>query len=60
MQQNEYSDIITTGMSGDGNNVFVRQIFYKSGSTISLLQKIISQVANVTNITAGELSKRAE
>ena len=60
MQKNEYSDIITTGMSGDGNNVFVRQIFYKSGSTISLLQKIISQVANVTNITAGELSKRAE
>lgn len=60
MQQNEYSDIITTGMSGDDNNVFVRQIFYKSGSTISLLQKIISQVANVTNITAGELSKRTE
>jgi len=60
MQQNEYSDIITTGMSGDDKNVFVRQIFFKSDSTTSLLQKIITQVANVTNITAGELSKRAE
>ena len=60
MQQNEYFDIITTGMSGDDNNVFVWQIFYKSVSTTPLLQKIITQVANVTNIMAGELSKRAE
>ena len=55
MQQNEHSDIITTGMRDDDNNIFVRPIFYKSGSTTSLLQKIITQVANVTNIMAGQL-----
>ena len=60
MQQYEYFDIITTGMSGDDCNVFIWQISYKSDSTTPLLQKIITQVANVTNITAGELSKRAE
>ena len=53
MQQNEYFDIITTGMSSADNNVFVWQIFYKSVSTTPLLQKIITQVANVTNIMVG-------
>ena len=53
MQQNEYFDIITTGMSSADNNVFVWQIFYKSVSTTPLLQKIKTQVANVTNIMAG-------
>ena len=60
MLQNEYFDIITTGMSSADNNVFVWQISYKSDSTTPLLQKIITQVANVTSIMAGELGKRAE
>ena len=54
MQQNEYSDIITTGMSGDDKNVFVPGYFYKSGSITLLSQKIITQLANVENIMAGQ------
>ncbi len=55
LQQNEHFDIVKIGMSGDDNSVFVRADLYKTGITTALLKRIITQVANVTNIIAGEL-----
>jgi hypothetical protein len=55
LQQNEHFDIVKIGMSGDDNSVFVRADLYKAGTTTALLQRVIKQVANVTNILAGEL-----
>ena len=55
LQQNEHFDIVKIGMSGDDNSVFVRADIYKAGTTTLLLQKIITQVATVTNIMAGQL-----
>lgn len=55
LQQNEHFDIVKIGMSGDDNSVFVRADIYKTGTTTALLKRIITQVANVTNIIAGEL-----
>jgi hypothetical protein len=42
-------------MSGDDNSFFVRADLYKAGTTTALLKRIVTQVANVTNIMAGEL-----
>jgi hypothetical protein len=55
LQQNDHFDIVKIGMSSDDNNVYVRSDVYKAGITASLLTRIIKQVANVTNIVAGEL-----
>jgi hypothetical protein len=55
LQQNEHFDIVKIGMSGDDNSVFVRADLYKAGITTALLKRIVTQVANVTNIMAGEL-----
>jgi hypothetical protein len=55
LQQNEHFDIVKIGMSGDDNSVFVRADLYKAGTTTALLKRIVTQVANVTNIMAGEL-----
>ena len=55
LQQNEHFDIVKIGMSADDNSVFVRADIYKSGISTALLQRIVKQVANVTNIIAGDL-----
>lgn len=55
LQQNDYFDIVKIGMSSDNNDVYVRADVYKAGITTALLTRIIKQVANVTNIVAGDL-----
>jgi hypothetical protein len=54
LQKNNDFDIIKTGI-GDDNIVYVRADFYKAGATTALMTRIIKQVANVTNIIAGDL-----
>lgn len=55
LQQNVHFDFVKIGLSSEDNNVYVRSDVYKAGITAALLTKIIKQVANVTNIVAGEL-----
>ena len=55
LQQNEHYDIIKIGMSAGDDMVYVRADVYKAGMTTAVLDKVIKQVANVSNIIAGEL-----
>lgn len=55
MQLNDHYDIVKTGLSADGETVYLRADLYKSVITPALFKRIISQVANVTNIIGGEL-----
>jgi hypothetical protein len=55
LQQNDHFDIIKIGMNSDDNTVYVRADIYKMGATITLLARVIRQVANVTNIIGGDL-----
>ena len=57
LQQNDHFDIIKTGMSSDDNTVYVRADIYKVSATSPLLNRIVKQVANVTNIIGGDLIK---
>jgi hypothetical protein len=56
LQNNEY-DIVKIGMSSDDFSVYVRADIYRTGTTTAQLTRIIKQVANVTNILAGDLNK---
>ena len=53
-QSNNY-DIVKLCLDTEANAVYVRSDIYKAGLTSPLLSRIIKQVANVTNIMAGEL-----
>ena len=55
LQQTEYYDMIKIGMSGDVDMVYIRADVYKAGMTTAILDKVIKQVANVSNIIAGDL-----
>lgn len=55
LQQNDHFDIVKIGMSGDENMVYLRADIYRAGTSSSLLNRIIRQVANVTNIIGGDL-----
>ena len=55
LQQNDYYDVIKIGMSADDGTVYLRADVYRAGITTALLKRIITQVANVTNIIGGEL-----
>jgi hypothetical protein len=55
LQQNDHFDFVKIGLSSDDNNMYVRADVYKAGVTAALLTRIIKQVANVTNIVAGDL-----
>lgn len=55
LQQNDNFDVVKIGLGAEDNNVFVRADIYKSGISTALLQRIVKQVANVTNIMAGDL-----
>jgi hypothetical protein len=55
LQQTDHFDIVKIGMSSDEQSVFVRADLYKTGITSPLLGRVIKQVANVTNIIAGEI-----
>jgi hypothetical protein len=55
LQKNDHFDIIKIGMSADDDIVYVRADVYKAGLTATLMERIIKQVANVSNIIAGDL-----
>ena len=55
LQQNDHYDVVKIGMSADDNTVYLRADLYKTATTAALLTRIIKQVANVTNIVAGNL-----
>ena len=55
LQQNDNFDAVKIGLGAEDNNVYVRADLYKAGISTALLQRIIKQVANVTNIMAGDL-----
>jgi starvation-inducible outer membrane lipoprotein len=55
LQQNDNYDVIKIGISADDGTVYLRADVYKAGTTAVMLTRIIKQVANVTNIVAGEL-----
>lgn len=55
LQQNDNFDVVKIGMGAEDNNIYVRADLYKAGISTPLLQRIIKQVANVTNIMAGDL-----
>lgn len=57
LQQNDHYDVVKIGMSSDDGTVYLRADVYKTGTNTLLLKRIIAQVANVTNIIAGELNK---
>jgi hypothetical protein len=53
LQRNDHFDLVKIGMSDD-NSVYIRVDTYSSILTKSILARIIRQVANVSNIIAGE------
>lgn len=55
LQQNDHYDVVKIGMSAADGTVYLRADIYKSGTNTTLLKRIIEQVANVTNIIAGDL-----
>lgn len=55
LEKNNDFDIIKIGLDNADNTVYVRADVFKTGATAKLLTRIIKQVANVTNIIAGDL-----
>jgi len=55
LQKNNDFDIIKIGIESSDNTVFVRADIFKAGTTTALMTRVIRQVANVTNIIAGDL-----
>lgn len=55
LQQNDNFDVVKIGLGTEDNIVYVRADLYRAGISTALLQRIIKQVANVTNILAGDL-----
>lgn len=54
LQRNDYFDIIKIGLS-DAGAYYLRADVYKATVNSVFLKRIISQIANVTNIIAGDL-----
>lgn len=54
LQRNDYFDITKIGLADDGT-FFLRADVYKATVNSVFLKRIISQVANVTNIIGGEI-----
>lgn len=55
LQQNDHFDIIKIGMSAGDNMLYVRADIYKTCMTSALMDRVIKQVANVSNIIGGDL-----
>jgi hypothetical protein len=53
--QNDHFDIVKIGISSDEKSIYVRADLYEAGISTALLGRVIKQVANVTNIIAGEI-----
>ena len=54
LQRNDEFDVIKIGLADDGT-FYLRADLYKSIATNTILKRIITQVANVANIIAGNL-----
>ena len=54
LQRNDEFDVIKIGLADDGT-FYLRADLYKLIATNTILKRIITQVANVTNIIAGNL-----
>jgi hypothetical protein len=54
LQQNDHFDIVKIGLAEDGT-LYLRADLYKSTVTTGILKRIITQVANVTNIIGGDI-----
>jgi len=54
LQRNDYFDITKIGLAEDGT-FFLRADVYKATVNSVFIKRIISQVANVTNIIGGEI-----
>jgi hypothetical protein len=54
LKQNDHFDVIKIGLAED-NTVYLRADLYKGTVTTPILKRIITQVANVTNIIGGDL-----
>ena len=52
--QNDNFDVVKIGLSADGI-FYLRSDLYKTTATTPILKRIITQVANVANIIAGDL-----
>lgn len=55
LQQNDNFDIVKISLNAEENMIYVRSDVYKGGVTTAILQRIIKQVATVTDIISGEL-----
>ena len=55
LEKNNHFDIIKIGLESSDNTVYVRADIFRSVTTTALMTRIIKQVANVTNIIAGDL-----
>lgn len=55
LQKNDHFDVVKIGMSAEDNIMYLRADLYKSGTNGALLKRVITQVANVTNIIGGDL-----
>ena len=55
LEQNNNFDIVKLCLESEAHAVYVRADVFKAGLSSALLTRIIKQVANVTNIIAGEL-----
>jgi len=55
LEKNNHFDIIKIGLESSDNTVYVRADVFRSVTTTALMTRIIKQVANVTNIIAGDL-----
>jgi hypothetical protein len=56
LQKNNDFDIIKIGLESGDNIVYVRADIFRSVTTTALMTRVIKQVANVTNIIAGDLN----
>lgn len=54
LQRNEHFDIVKIGLGEDGV-FYLRADLYKATATTQVLKRIITQVANVANLIAGDL-----
>jgi hypothetical protein len=54
LQQNDHFDIVKIGLGEDGT-MYLRADIYRTTTTTAILKRIITQVANVTNIIGGDL-----
>jgi len=55
LEQNDHYDLVKIGLSKGDGSVYLRADVYKAGTNTVLLKRIIGQVANTTNIIAGDL-----